>query len=462
MVFSSVIFLFFFLFAALLTYYAVPRRARNAVLLVYSLAFYFWGERLFVLLMVFCALAAYFGALMIDKTSGKTKKAVLVISLISELSMLFWFKYADFFIASFAKVTGLDISILGIALPIGISFYTFQAISYTVDVYKEKVAAQKNIIDFCTYLMMFPQLIAGPIVQYKDVECELTKRRENVIDFSSGVERLVIGFAKKVIIANRLGEIWQEVFVGTKDPSALLAWLGAVCFSFQIYFDFSAYSDMAIGLGRMFGFHFKENFDLPYRAKSITDFWRRWHISLSTWFRDYVYIPLGGSRCKISRNIINLLITWALTGLWHGASWNFVIWGAYFGILLILEKYVFAKLLDKIPVFIRRILTLFLVVISWVIFAAESMPEALSYLGAMFGKNGLYGDKFIYVLQSHLPLMIAALAASVIRIKEPKTESGTLYHVYNISKIVLLISLFAVGLMFLIGGTYNPFLYFRF
>ena len=358
MVFSSFVFLLVFLPIVLILYFLCPAKGRNLVLLLASLLFYAWGEPVYVLIMLFSTVFDYTNGRIIeyykDRGFYKRAKVALVVDLVGNLAILGFFKYADFVIENVNSVTGAGISLLRIALPIGISFYTFQTMSYTIDVYRGEVPAQKNILDFATYVVLFPQLIAGPIVQYKTIAEELSGRKHNLEDISQGVFRFVVGLGKKVILANQIGALYTEIS-GMGEISVATAWLGAIAYSFQIYFDFSGYSDMAIGLGRIFGFHFLENFNFPYMAKSITDFWRRWHISLSSWFREYVYIPLGGNRKGMARQLVNIMIVWFLTGLWHGASWNFILWGVYYGVLLMIEKLFLLKLLKKLPSWVGHV-----------------------------------------------------------------------------------------------------------
>lgn len=495
MVFSSFVFLLVFLPLILILYYISPGRVRNLVLLIASLIFYAWGEPVYVLIMLFSTVFDYTNGRLIEyfkkRGSLRKAKAALIIDICGNLAILGFFKYADFFIGNVNTVTGAGISLLHLALPIGISFYTFQTMSYTIDVYREQVAAQHNILDFATYVTLFPQLIAGPIVQYKTVADELHRRETGLVDFSEGAFRFTVGFAKKVLLANQIGSLWDTV-AGLNELTAATAWLGAIAYSFQIYFDFSGYSDMAIGLGRMFGFHFLENFNFPYMAKSITEFWRRWHISLSSWFREYVYIPLGGNRKGMPRQIFNLAVVWLLTGLWHGANWNFVLWGAYYGVLLILEKLFLLKLLQKLPACIGHVYSVFLVVIGWAIFAQTDMGKLVHYLKAMFGIGvaGVNADFFFFLSNNAVLLAVLVVCAidhrgwtewlrgrltgkkkglqipkGVSRMEQP---AGTIYEAVQESgwltyvKPVLLLAILLLSTAFLVGDSYNPFLYFRF
>ena len=417
MVFSSIFFIFYFLPAILAVYFLAPKRHRNLVLFLGSLIFYAWGEPVYVALMLFSTAFNYFAGRKIGRTEQQAqKKRVLTISVVVNLAILVFFKYTNFFLGLINTALPWDIPYLNLALPIGISFYTFQTMSYVIDVYRGKVAAQKNFINFGTYVTLFPQLIAGPIVRYSTIEKQLTSRRETIEGFSSGLMCFAAGLAKKVLIANNIGLLWDSVHAtALPELSALSAWLGIIAFAFQIYFDFSGYSDMAIGLGRMFGFEFEQNFNYPYISKSITDFWRRWHISLSTWFKEYVYIPLGGNRAGRGRAHLNILIVWVLTGFWHGASFNFLAWGLYYALLLMLEKDVLAKLLNKLPKAVGTVYTLFFVLIGWVLFASDSLTESIGYLKVMFGLSGAgaVSPMFFYDVLSNMVLLVIAAAASL-------------------------------------------------
>ena len=475
MVFSDLLFLFRFLPIILLIYFVTPHKFRNAVLFFTSLVFYGWGEPIYVLLMLFSTFVDFLHGKMVYKykQQGNNKKAKIFVasSVIINLSLLGFFKYTDFFIASLNNTFGLSIGFLNIALPIGISFYTFQTMSYTLDIYMNDQVPQNNIISFGTYVAMFPQLIAGPIVQYKSVAKELVERHENFDDFAYGVKRFILGFGKKILLANNVGAIWSSIKdTGGQDMSVLLAWTGILCFSLQIYYDFSGYSDMAIGLGRMFGFKFPENFNYPYTSKSITDFWRRWHISLSTWFKEYVYIPLGGNRKGIARQIFNIFIVWTLTGIWHGANTNFLLWGVYFAILLIIEKVFLLKILDKCYEPARILYTFFLVVIGWVIFEFESLSGISTYLGYMFGVSGceISNEYSWYVVVNNMILIfIAFLGATSIpkrlywKISNVITFKGSDYIKMIVNNIGFIV-IFIIGMAYLVDGSYNPFLYFRF
>lgn len=466
MVFSSTIFLCVYLPLVLLGYYICPKKGRNLFLLIVSLVFYAWGEPKYVFLMIFSILVNYiFGRLMDKHRENKKRlKLMLVLSVVIDIGLLSVFKYTDFIITNVNAIFGANFDLLNIALPIGISFYTFQAMSYTIDVYRNDVRVQKNLIDFGMYITMFPQLIAGPIVRYADVQDQLADRSVTTADFSEGVMRFVVGLGKKVLLANQMGAVWSDIYALGGDVSALMAWTGAIAYTFQIYFDFSGYSDMAIGLGRMFGFKFPENFRYPYQSVSITDFWRRWHITLSTWFKEYLYIPLGGNRCGLARQALNLLIVWSLTGFWHGAGWNFVMWGLYYFVILFIEKLFLLKALDKLPKLFRHVYALLLIVIGWVIFASDDVGVLLPYLGSMFGANGAVGGMDVYTLFTKAVLLIICCVAST---ELPKrlflSATGAMNEKAAFTiKSVMTIALLALSMILLIGDSYNPFLYFRF
>lgn len=466
MVFSSTIFLCVYLPLVLLGYYICPKKGRNLFLLIASLVFYAWGEPKYVFLMIFSILVNYiFGRLMDKHRENKKRlKLMLVLSVVIDIGLLSVFKYTDFIITNVNAIFGVNFDLLNIALPIGISFYTFQAMSYTIDVYRDDVRVQKNLIDFGMYITMFPQLIAGPIVRYADVQDQLAERSVTTADFSEGVMRFVVGLGKKVLLANQMGAVWSDIYALGGDVSALMAWTGAIAYTFQIYFDFSGYSDMAIGLGRMFGFKFPENFRYPYQSVSITDFWRRWHITLSTWFKEYLYIPLGGNRRGLARQALNLLIVWSLTGFWHGAGWNFVMWGLYYFVILFIEKLFLLKALDKLPKFFRHVYALLLIIIGWVIFASDDVSVLLPYLGSMFGANGAIGGMDVYTLLTKAVLLIICCIAST---ELPKklflSAAGAMNEKAAFTlKSVLMIALLALSMILLIGDSYNPFLYFRF
>lgn len=466
MVFSSTIFLCVYLPLVLLGYYICPKKGRNLFLLIASLVFYAWGEPKYVFLMIFSILVNYiFGRLMDKHRENKKRlKLMLVLSVVIDIGLLSVFKYTDFIITNVNAIFGANFDLLNIALPIGISFYTFQAMSYTIDVYRNDVRVQKNLIDFGMYITMFPQLIAGPIVRYADVQDQLAERSVTTVDFSEGVMRFVVGLGKKVLLANQMGAVWSEIYALGGDVSALMAWTGAIAYTFQIYFDFSGYSDMAIGLGRMFGFKFPENFRYPYQSVSITDFWRRWHITLSTWFKEYLYIPLGGNRRGLARQALNLLIVWSLTGFWHGAGWNFVLWGLYYFVILFIEKLFLLKALDKLPKFFRHVYALLLIIIGWVIFASDDVSVLLPFLGSMFGANGAVGGMDVYTLLTKAALLvICCIASTELPKKLFLSAAGAMNEKAAFTlKSVLTIALLALSMILLIGDSYNPFLYFRF
>ena len=467
MVFSSLLFLFRFLPLFLALYFAAPKSLRNGILFFGSLIFYGWGEPRYVIWMMFAILMAYIFGLLIERYQSVPKLArlFLALSVSSSLLMLGYFKYADFFIRNVNAVTGCSISLLNITLPIGISFYTFQILSYTVDVYRQDVKAQRNPIDLAAYVALFPQLIAGPIVRYSDIAEQLKGRIHTMGKTAQGIRRFILGLGKKILIANLLGELCS-IFRTSDDKSVLFFWFYAVAYTLHVYFDFSGYSDMAIGLGKLFGFDFLENFNYPFISKSMTEFWRRWHMSLGTWFRDYVYIPLGGSRVSIPRHLFNIFLVWMLTGFWHGAAWNFVIWGLYFALLLILEKIWLLEILKKSHV-LNRIYVLIAAVISFVIFDATDMSQAFSYLKAMFGTGGypLTSAACSYYFRSYfVVLMIALLGATPIpksfcrRIQQWKTGTAVMLFAEPLALSALLL----ICTAFLVDGSFNPFLYFRF
>lgn len=454
MVFSSILFIFYFLPLTLLLYYAGPSRLRNLVLLVMSLAFYSWGEPVYISIMLFSTVFDYGNGIAIEKclSSGRKRaaRAVLLLSVAGNLGILGFFKYSNFFIETVNAAGGTDFPLLELSLPIGISFYTFQTMSYTIDVYLGQAGAQKNLVQFGAYVAMFPQLVAGPIVKYKDISGQLADRNVTAERFSYGISRFITGLSKKVLLANHIGMVWEQISAGNlAGLSAAEAWIGAAAFSFQIYFDFSGYSDMAIGLGELFGFHFQENFNYPYRSKSMTEFWRRWHISLGTWFREYVYIPLGGSRKGMKRQLRNLLIVWCLTGLWHGASWNFLVWGLYFGVFLTAEKLFLLRRLEALPGWVSHAYCLIFVAVSWVIFAFDSMADVCTYVKSMFGlgSGGWIGEAALYYGETWGVFFVVCALCSL--------------GIFKMKRAFLPV-LFAASICFLAGGTYNPFLYFRF
>ncbi len=465
MLFSSISFLYYFLPLALMLYFAVPKRMKNAALLLSSLIFYGWGEPKYVLLMGVSVLLGFGFGLLIERYRKKrTGRIFCMISVSVSLSFLLCFKYADFFLGNVNALTGWKLPLLHLALPIGISFYTFQIISYTVDVYRGE-AAQKNLIHLAAYVTMFPQLIAGPIVRYRDIAGQLTQRTHSFQGAAMGIRRFVIGLAKKILIANQLGELCGA-FRTSEEKSVLFCWMYAVSFTLHIYFDFSGYSDMAIGLGRVFGFRFMENFNYPYISASITEFWRRWHISLGTWFRDYVYIPLGGNRRGRKRQLMNILLVWMLTGFWHGAAWNFIVWGALFAVLLTAEKLWLLERLEKSRI-LSHIYTLLLVMISFVIFNAEGMEQACSDLAGLVGAGGipLVSAEALYALRSFgIVLLAGGIGATpaVRNLAGKITENPAGGRILNLLEPAVLMVLMLVMTAYLVDGSFNPFLYFRF
>ena len=466
MLFSSISFLYYFLPCVLLLYFAAPKRLKNSVLLLASLFFYGWGEPKYLVFMLVSIAQGYVFGLLIEKYRGmKRSKLFLTASVLFSLGLLGYCKYADFLIENFNAATGLSVPLLEIALPIGISFYTFQILSYAVDVYRGSVGAQKNFIRLALYIAMFPQLIAGPIVRYADIETQLGARSHTLAGAAVGVRRFILGLSKKVLLANLLGGL-VAAFKASGEKSVLYVWLYAVAYALQVYFDFSGYSDMAIGLGRIFGFRFAENFDHPYVSGSVTEFWRRWHISLGTWFRDYLYIPLGGNRVSRPRWLLNLLIVWMATGLWHGAAWNFVVWGLWFAALLILEKLWLLPRLERCKP-LGWVYTLFFVVLGFVIFDASSLGGAASTLASMFGGAGLPAAtaESLYALRSNFVLLAAAAVGATpvpqrIAAAAQRSRYGRL--ALQSAEPVVLLALLVVCTAFLVDGSFNPFLYFRF
>ena len=468
MVFSSAVFLLIFLPVVLLLYYVLPARARNPLLLVTSLIFYAWGEPVYILIMLFSTVFDYCNGRLLERLDQKGKpelrKWVLVLSLIGNLGMLGFFKYTDFLISSLNALTGQEFDLLGIALPIGISFYTFQTLSYTIDVYRREIPAQHNIISFGMYVCMFPQLIAGPIVKYRDIEKQINSRTLGTDRICAGIFRFTLGLGKKVLLANSFGAVWDEISA-QQGNAAVTSIIGAVAYMLQIYFDFSGYSDMAIGIGKMLGFDFLENFNFPYESKSVTEFWRRWHISLGSWFREYLYIHLGGNRKGLPRQMLNLLIVWGLTGLWHGAGWNFVIWGLYFFVLLAAEKLFLLDLLNKVPAAVGHLYTLLAVLISWVIFACDDIGAAGRYLLSMFGANGYADAASVYYLSENFFILLVGAVLSVSFVKRLIAKKVNAIQSANIRfgiKTAIGATLYLTSLLMVISSSYNPFLYFRF
>lgn len=463
MVFSSLEFLFLFFAISILIYFIVPLKFRNAVLLAVSLIFYGWGEPVYVFLMIGTILIDYFCGYFVGKykdTDKKKAKAYMIAAIVSNLAFLAFFKYFNFIVENLNLIPFINIKEINVELPIGISFYTFQALSYVIDVYRNEANVQKSPIAFGAYVTLFPQLIAGPIVRYQDVDNELRQREHSLFLMSSGIRTFICGVAKKVLLANAAGAVWEAF---RASDTVLGSWFGLIFYSFQIYFDFSGYSDMAIGLGKMLGFHFRENFYYPYVSTSITDFWRRWHISLGTWFREYVYIPLGGNRKGASRTFLNLFIVWFLTGLWHGASWNFILWGLYYGLILVLEKTFLLNLLKKLPKFISHIYSIILILFGWWLFVFDNLSEGFAYLGTMFGKGSSFtsGAVSFDVVSNIVLLVILVLASTPF----PKKLYYKLYEKNEFFRIVFTVLTCAILVLctaYLVNSSYNPFLYFRF
>lgn len=462
MVFTSISFIYYFLPLLLICYFVVPKKFRNIILLMFSVLFYFYGEPKYILLMLIEVLISYVVGLLIDKYKNKN---ILIIGIFIHVLLFGIFKYFNFVIINVNNLFHSNLNLLNVVLPIGISFYTFQIISYEIDVYNKKVNVQSNILKYFLYVFLFPQLIAGPIVRYQDVNNEIDNRNVTFEMFANGLRRFIIGLSKKVIIANNLGELCN-IYLNLGDKSVLFTWIFAISYMLQIYFDFSGYSDIAIGLGKMLGFNFPENFNYPYMAKSITDFWRRWHMTLSSWFRDYVYIPLGGNKKGVLKQIRNILIVWSLTGLWHGASWNFIVWGLYFGILLILEKFILKKYFSNVPKFIKGIYTLFLVMISFVIFQGDSLSSAFNIIKGLFGLNGelFINNVTLYYLKGYVLFIVLGVIGSTNYVKNLviKISNGKGKKIINILEPIYLLILLIIVTMYLIDSSYNPFLYFRF
>ena len=464
MVFSSLVFMFAYLPITLLAYYLVPRQGRNIFLFIVNLIFYGWGEPRLVLLMVFNIFFNYIGGWLVNKyrADAKKKKLFLILTCVLDIGILAVFKYTGMITETLNMLPFLNIPELQISLPIGISFYTFQTMSYVIDVYRDDAPVSKNFINFGTYVALFPQLIAGPIVRYRDIAEQLVNRRETLEMFTKGVKLFMVGLAKKVIIANTMGTLTTNIFATTDENGVVGTWVGMIAYTFQIYFDFSGYSDMACGLGNMMGFEFLKNFNYPYIAKSITDFWRRWHISLSTWFKEYVYIPLGGNRKGVKRQILNLLIVWGLTGLWHGAAYNFVLWGLYYGLLLILEKFVLKKFLNRLPSFVQHIYTLFIIIIGWGLFYFTDVGQLGEFMVDLFNfGNGICGDQAFNLIMSNLPMLIIAAVASTPLATMLYTRFEHTRFMW-IPETLYCMGVLAVSTASLVNQSYNPFLYFRF
>lgn len=466
MLFSSIPFLYYFLPSVFVCYFAVPKKFKNAVLLLFSFVFYGCGEPRYLILMAASILVGYIGGLLIQRAKSMSlKKLAMFLSGAVLVGFLAYFKYADFFVSSFGSLTGISVPVLSVALPIGISFYTFQILSYVVDVYRGTLA-QKNIINFAAYVSMFPQLIAGPIVRYTDVESELQNRTHSLEKVYCGIRRFSVGLSKKVLLANQLAELC-DVFRASEEKSVLFYWMYAVCFTLFIYFDFSGYSDMAIGLGKIMGFEFPENFNYPYISGSVTEFWRRWHMTLGTWFRDYVYIPLGGNRVRFARWIFNIAAVWALTGLWHGAAWNFVIWGVLYAVLLVMEKLFLSDFLKKMPRFVSHIYALFAVIMGFVIFNADSMGMALGDIRCMLGFGGLpaVNADTLYNLKSFaLVIIFGTVLSTPVLMSALKSarKNAVMNKILIFAEPIAVISGIVLSTAYLVDGSFNPFLYFRF
>lgn len=465
MVFSSISFLYFFLPAVLLIHTVLPKRFKNIALLIASLAFYFAAEQFYIVLLLFSSVVDYVCSMLISK--GKFKKASVITSLVINLSLLGVFKYFDFFVGSINGAFGISIPLLRVALPVGISFYTFQTMSYTLDVYMGRVKASRIFLNFLTYVTLFPQLVAGPIVRYEDVEKELCDRKITLAAFADGVSVFAVGLAKKVILSNQLAEL-VEKFSSSGEQTVLFHWMYVAAYCLQVYFDFSGYSDMAVGMGKMLGFNFPQNFNYPFISSTVAEYWRRWHITLGTWFKDYLYIPLGGSRCGKLKTIRNILIVWTATGLWHGAAWNFVLWGAFYGVILCAERFVYPKLLKKSPKAVRHIYVLLITAIGFIIFNGNGVASIAKQIAALFGigANGVLGNEALYYLKSYaIVIAVSAFAATPIfkNVREKLLARSTLYtRVDNTVASVIPAVLIIVSTAYLVDGSFNPFLYFRF
>ena len=469
MIFSSLFFICIFLPVTLILYYVVPRKAKNFILLIMSLIFYAWGEPVYILLMVFSILFNYFSARSIayykDENKVGLKRTAFIFNLIINLGLLCFFKYYGFAIENINNIFHLSIQIRSLALPIGISFYTFQTLSYVIDVFKGNVPVQKNVINFGAYISMFPQLIAGPIVRYADIETQLTERVLSFDKVAEGAAWFILGLSKKVLLANNIGMLYDAIFATDPSRAVLTTWIGIIAYTFQIYFDFSGYSDMAIGLGKMLGFEFVQNFNYPYISRSVTEFWRRWHISLGTWFREYVYIPMGGNRVKPLRHILNIMVVWILTGFWHGAAWCFVLWGIYYGILLLLEKYVWGKLLAKIPKVFQHIYTILLFIIGWLIFTSTSLTDLGGNFCSMFGilKNSFFNSETLFYLRNNAVLLVVCGLCSTPLVTKLFTKIASRKGAgFQIIGVIVYAAIFLLSMAYLVNATYNPFLYFRF
>ena len=461
MIFSSLPFLFFYLMAVLAVYKLSPLKLRNLILLLVSLFFYGWGEPVYIFIMLLSIFVDYIHGMLVERWRADDRKArrAVASSVFFNLAILIFFKYWDFIAGNVNAWTGLGLPVLGLPLPIGISFYTFQTMSYTIDVYRQDAPVQKNPVTFGAYVTLFPQLIAGPIVRYKSVADQLENRREDLEKFTSGIQRFTIGAAKKVLLANAIGQLWDQS-LASESLTAVGAWLGLAAYAFQIYFDFSGYSDMAIGLGRMFGFEFLENFSYPYISKSVVEFWKRWHISLTTWFREYVYIPLGGTRVPKWKWIRNILVVWLLTGIWHGAGWNFLLWGMYYGVWMLAERLFLGKLLERFPGSVRHVYTLAVVLIGWALFAVEDMGRLGGYMASLFGGGGLFSAVDGYRLRTYLPTLAILAVGSTPLMKNLWDGLGE--RARSVLTPLLVLGALVLCTASLVDAGYNPFLYFRF
>ena len=461
MIFSSLPFLFFYLVAVLAVYKLSPLKLRNLILLVVSLFFYGWGEPVYIIIMLLSIVVDYVHGMLVERWREDDRKArrAVASSVFFNLAILVFFKYWDFIAGNLNALTGLQLPVLGLPLPIGISFYTFQTMSYTIDVYRQDAPVQKNPIVFGAYVTLFPQLIAGPIVRYKSVADQLEERREDLDKFVSGVRRFTVGAAKKVLLANAIGQLWDQS-LASQNLTAVGAWLGLAAYAFQIYFDFSGYSDMAIGLGRMFGFEFLENFNYPYISRSVVEFWKRWHISLTTWFREYVYFPLGGNRVPKWKWIRNILIVWTLTGIWHGAGWNFLLWGLYYGAWMLAERLFLGKWLEKLPGAVRHIYAMFIVLIGWALFAVEDMGRLGAYFSSLFGGGGWFSAVDGYQLRTYLPTLVILIVGSTPLMGKLWDRLGE--RTRAVLQPLLVLGALILCTASLVDAGYNPFLYFRF
>ncbi len=465
MVFSSLTFMYAFLPIVLITYFLSPKKLKNIIILISGLIFYAWGEPKYIMIMITSAFVDYFAGLIISKSDdNKVRKSALLVSMVIDLGFLFIFKYSGFAVSIVNGVFKSEIPVPNLLLPIGISFYTFQSMSYTIDIYFKQVKVQRNFLNYLCYVSLFPQLVAGPIVRYEDVQNEIDERKININLVGEGVNYFVRGLAKKVLLANNIGSLWSSIkVVDVSEITVLTAWLGILSFTFQIYFDFSGYSDMAIGLGKMLGFNFPQNFNLPYLSKSISEFWRRWHMTLGAWFRSYVYIPLGGNREGKYKTIRNLIIVWFLTGLWHGASWNFIFWGMFYGFFIIIERLFLSRILEKIPSIFRMMYTFLLVVIGWVFFDLNTMSDSFKYLKAMFANsNGLFDLDSVYYFKSYMVVFIVCIIVSTNVLSKFLGNSNIIKKYYKYSVPIYESVLLILSTAYLVDSTYNPFLYFRF